>query len=257
MARWTPRYPIEALILAETLLADLTPRYPVALRALVDLQPGLSGRPVGTGDPGGGSGFTVTSVVERTALAPAPERAHLDRVLAAPALLTIRAGDVVEAMGARVERPPLFATAGQQLAWARWVIRLAIALHQHGWRIPHDHANPQHDRTNRLLADVSDLDAIVRAALDEPRPSGQRRVELATDLTESWCRSCLRIGQREPRSDRYAGDGLCRWCGDFHAAQGWLPTLDLLDARHAGRRITEAMIAAERPREKKRRRVKR
>ena len=53
-----------------------------------------------------------------------------------------------------------------------------------------------------------------------------------------WCTSCLRIHQCAPR---YRGD-LCRWCYDFHTAQGKQPSIELLDAHHRGTRITERMV---------------
>lgn len=58
---------------------------------------------------------------------------------------------------------------------------------------------------------------------------------------DDWCRSCHRDNQHcEPVSDRY--HGLCRWCGDYKGAEGGLPPLPILRARHRGERITQAMV---------------
>lgn len=59
--------------------------------------------------------------------------------------------------------------------------------------------------------------------------------------SQGWCISCTRLHKCEPvRSD---ASGLCRWCGDYRAANGDLPPLAILDAHHTGRRITTAMVA--------------
>lgn len=74
-----------------------------------------------------------------------------------------------------------------------------------------------------------------------PRHAG--RITVAVD--EGWCASCVRDGGHlEPVwLGRYAR--FCRWCGEFHAAEGIEPPLPLLKARHQGRRITTAMVVAE------------
>lgn len=247
VSRWTPRDPVEALILCDTLLAEITPRFASAVDRLADLQPGLSGRPAGSGEPGGGSGFSVTSVVERTAETSPAERRRLERLQAFPGLLVVSVSKVMERMGARPPELGRSPSHGQQLSWVAWSCRLCIDLHRA------TKMSAPRQRVARLFEQVCNLHDLVIAATAAPsEPKQPRAAELANDPTEMWCRSCLRVGQREPRSDRY--DGLCRWCGDFEGAQGFSPTLNLLDFHHDGKRITEAMIAAERPRKKRKRR---
>lgn len=72
----------------------------------------------------------------------------------------------------------------------------------------------------------------------EPKAGVQREL-LATDLTGQWCRSCLRVGVRDPR-DRTSE--FCRWCRKFDQLEGFLPPVDLLQVRADGQRITEAMV---------------
>lgn len=240
-AKWTPRDGVEALIVCDTLLAELTPRFGRARAGLLELQSGLSGRPAGSGDPpGGGSGFSSTSVVERTATVErkTPERWRLDRLDELPPLLVVDMVPIIRSCDGRLSPLPPSPTAGQRLAWVSWATRLCVELHQLSGTQPR--------KVLRFHGHVDELHALVLSATADPQtPTVERAVQLATDLTDMWCRSCLRIGQRAGRSDRYA-DGLCRWCGDFTGAQGFLPTLDLLDAYHAGKRITETMVAAAR-----------
>lgn len=69
-----------------------------------------------------------------------------------------------------------------------------------------------------------------------PAPVIQRPDEL-------WCTSCQRDrGYCEPRGD---GRGeLCRWCHDFRGVHDVLPPVELLELRHAGRRIYDRDITA-------------
>lgn len=235
---WTPRSPQEALVYCDTLLAELTPKYRHALERLAELLPGHSGRPVGSGEPGGGSGFTATSVVERAATN-SPERNRLDRAQALPALLVDQAEHIAGQTFA-----PKNPTDHQRLALAAWIVRRLAQR-------PHLPAGP----VRRLHADICELHDIVMTATRDPaNVTPIRSPALASDLTGQWCTSCLRIGAREPRSDRYTTDALCRWCGDFQATQGWLPTPPLVEAHCDRRKITEAMVNAERPRKRKGRR---
>lgn len=248
--RWTPRDPVEALILCDTLLAELTPRYARALDHLQQMQPGHSGRPAGSGDPGGGSGFTSTSVVERTvARVSQTERRRLARLESFPPALVVTAKSIVTAMGARLVQLGPRPTPGQQLTWVAWATRVCVDLHHSaGTKIPRRPSLELH-------AAVCDLHDLVIAETSPATVHEKRSAELATDQTEMWCRSCLRVGRRATRSDRYPEEGLCRWCGDFKGAEGFLPTLNLIDAHHDARRITQAMVEAERPKtEKKKRR---
>lgn len=67
--------------------------------------------------------------------------------------------------------------------------------------------------------------------------------ELDLDEQSEWCESCLRLERCELR---WRGR-LCRWCGDFLAAEGRRPSVDLLDAHHSGKRITQKMIEQDHP----------
>jgi hypothetical protein len=255
------------LVQCDTLLAEIVPRYTRALLVLEGMLPGLSGAPAGGGSPGGGKGGRMmmviapdadevaeggpcpvsvpTSVVERAALAGgAPERRRFDRLSVLPfeidEVVRVAADWTVYGL------PTVSASASgvQRLAWARVALRTAVTVR----------ARVGERRAVRIHGMVCELHDLVESATADPSKPARRVVELAADPTERWCTSCLRTGAREPRVDRYATDGLCRWCGDFLAGQGWLPTLALLDARQSGRRITEAMVLAERPKVKRKRR---
>lgn len=250
--RWTPRDPPEALILCDTLLAEITPRFARAVDRLTEMQLGHSGRPAGTGEPGGGSGFSSTSVVERVVSAvSATERRRLEGLLGFPAELVALTGKVVEGMGGRLLHTPIGASPGQRLVWVSWAVRICIELHQHGVKIPRRPTIALHDRVCSLH------DLVVVETTPAKAKESARSIELAADRTETYCTSHLRIGVREPRSDRYSTDGLCRWCGGFLGEQGWLPTLDILEAHEDGRpKVVSALVAAEQRARRKRRRRK-
>lgn len=64
-----------------------------------------------------------------------------------------------------------------------------------------------------------------------------------------WCVSCWRDhGYHEPVAMRPNGERRyrdhCLWCGEFLAANGVVPTIDLLEARHRGERISKTMVEA-------------
>ena len=237
---WLPRTTGEKLIRIDTVLAGVVPVFSSTRERIADLLPGHSGRPAGTGEPPGGSGGGGATVVERTVLgadlrpedpddAPcrlpsSPERAALDQI----DRLAVRVVEKAEALmrgAAPMRHLPGPADTGtvRRLVWARWAIR---QLEHSGCRLPDRHVDQLwHDVG--LLADLC-------TTWGEPRTISERDAELAVDDTEQWCRSHLRIGARERRSERYTSDGLCRWCGDFAAEQGWLPTLDIVDAHNVG-----------------------
>ena len=222
MTAWLPRTTREKLILIDTVLADIVPRYTATRTRITDTMPGHSGRPAGNGDPGGGTSSSTTTVVERTALAtPSPERhalAELDRLTES---IVVRVGGIVGMAGLRL-LPPAPGNV-RRLVWARWAVRV---LEQTDPRIPNRHIDA-------LWHDVDALDGICNQ-WGPPRRITQRRTDLANDDTDTWCRSHLRIGSREPRSPHYTNDGLCNTCGRFLGEQGWLPTLDILDALTSG-----------------------
>lgn len=247
--RWTPRDPVEALILCGTLLGEVMPRFASAREHLFELQPGHSGRSAGSGEPGGGSGFSATSVVERTvARGSQTERRRLARLEAFPPVLVELARAIVDRMGARLPELGPRPTHGQRLAWVAWSTRVCVDLNRSaGVKVPRRLALELH-------SNICDLHDLVVAETSPATVREQRSAELASDQTEMWCRSCLRVGQRAGRSERYPTDGLCKWCGDFQATNGFLPTLTLIDAHHEGRKITQQMVDAERPKPEKRKR---
>lgn len=249
---WRPRTPHEALIHVDTTLARVTVGYRSARERIADTIPGHSGRPAGTGEPGGGTGGFGDTVVERCAARSSVgsltmQRMELlaDRIVERTEQLAAETGILAATHG------PLDNGAVRRLTWARWAVRLLVELqHRTGrYSIADRYVRPLHD-------DVAELAAIVdtwRAPRDAP---DQRTVELAVDDTERWCTSCLRVGSREPRSERYTSLGVCRWCGDFNAEQGFMPSLEILDARRDGRRVTTKMVSDAKP-GKKRRKAKR
>lgn len=229
----------------------------------VDAALGPVGRPVGTGDPGGGRGGSVGSSVERALLGPdesgeddevewrprrrsAEERAA-DALVRLPALMVddvlriaARSGD--ELLG-RV-RPKAGSAGWRQVVWVRAGVRHLLAIG----------ASPPVDHVERLSGRARELAGLVRAWAPVCEPDGkQRRLsgELAADPTERWCRSCLRLGAKNERSQRYRA-GVCRRCGDFHAAAGVWPNLEVLEAITSGEPVTEQMMQRARKRKKRR-----
>jgi hypothetical protein len=93
---------------------------------------------------------------------------------------------------------------------------------------------------------LGDLINALRPDRDRPKPE--------KTSVEDWCTSCLRIGKVEPR---YRGD-LCRW--DYDLCRAYVltqPPIELVKARHEGKRITQQTVdealARVRPRRKKKR----
>jgi hypothetical protein len=107
-----------------------------------------------------------------------------------------------------------------------------------------DPARVDLDRVHRLIAQ---LHVVAPELYSLSREWGFDPLQAELDLTGDtgdWCTSCLRIEKCNPRDpSRYAH--YCRWCGDFFAAQGRHPSLDLLLAHHESRRITQRMIDAD------------
>lgn len=260
--RWLPRTPLEVLIKVDAMLADVVPRFGGARERVAELLPGHSGRPAGNGEPGGGSGGGHgDTVVERLVLSEANRRspaaaalADLDRLVERIVGHAVDLAAVAVAGGAPIPRlGPLDNGAVRPLVWVRWLIRGVAESGRRGLIRP----RLRDTDVGSLYNDAARLAAAVDAWA-EPRQADVRRTdELAADDTERWCRSCLRIGWRSERAARYQLLGLCRWCGDFHAEQGFLPSLELLDAHRSGKMITTAMVAASRPTSKSPKRKKR
>lgn len=233
---------------------------------------GPVGRPVGTGDPGGGRGGGSGSAVERALLGPdvpggdpdvdevewRPPRVSAETrdAMSLARLPGLMVGDVLwladrvgDGLLAEV-RPVRGAPGWRKVVWVRAGVRHLL---QSG-------ASPQVDDVEQLSRRARELVGLVdawappTAAAVVERPS-RLTGELATDPTELWCRSCLRLGAKNERSSRYAAAGVCRRCGDFHAVAGLWPNLEVLEAITSGRPVTEVMLQrARKGRRKKRRR---
>lgn len=86
-------------------------------------------------------------------------------------------------------------------------------------------------------------------------------------IDPDWCSSCQRDGgycepigrlpDGTPRRRGKLGGWLCRWCEGFLAAHGVEPPLEILRMRHAGKRITQADIAAALPKNGRKRTARR
>lgn len=103
---------------------------------------------------------------------------------------------------------------------------------------------------DRLLALVASIGMSAHEAYSLSRTWGfdrqQGRLDIEDAVADGWCECHQRVGLSEPIDpSRYARS--CRWCGDFHSAEGRWPSADLLLARHEGKRITRSMIEADHP----------
>lgn len=105
-----------------------------------------------------------------------------------------------------------------------------------------------HDHYVDLLAKYNaiggELDRLTRQAVPKPvTTSATDSVDLAAD---GWCVSCHTDNRfcepiTEDRGVRVY-ENLCRWCGTFRRTEGVLPPLELLRARHEGRKVTTLMV---------------
>lgn len=228
---WLPRTNQEKLIKIDGLLAGIVVGFGVAVDRAADLLPGHSGRPAGNGEPGGGSGGFGDTVVERQVIAadgglrarPAEARA-LDDLVRLAERVVVLAVELARIVG-RPHQGPLDNGPLRRLVWARWALRSieGTSTKNPGVMLP----GRIIDRLWRDVVALSDLVEVYGPPREAPV---KRSDELAVDLTEQLCTSHLRIGQRAPRDKRYTGIGLCRWCGDYLAAHGFVPTLEIVDA---------------------------
>lgn len=223
---WIPRTSREGLIQTDTILAGIVPTITATRERIAELTPGHSGRPAGNGEPGGGKGASGPSVVERTAGKVSVERRDLDELDRLTSSVVERACLLANNAGYRIPEPQ--GSPARRLALTRWAIRLLIDAG----------ANPPSKWCERLHQDTIRLADIIDHW--NPHQPTTRSPALAQDDTEQWCRSHLRIGNRTPRDSRYPKHGLCRWCGDFNGEQGFLPTLDILDAHETGSSLAVA-----------------
>jgi hypothetical protein len=249
--RVNPGSPIGALVEVDDWLAVIVPNYEKARGALVDLQPGTSGRPTGTGEPAGGSSvFTHSgprasaSVVERTIEHQSIERAALVELAAAPVSVYLATRRVVPTCPSPA--------AGRELVWSRWAVRQVLATDRAGScpRLDRDAVNTLHQATHRL----HDLVQLWAAPPRKPTKDEQRvAAELTVDSADDGCSSHRRINEWVTRSDRYPTLRLCRQCGDFYSANGFLPSGEILEHWREGRRVRMDMVDRARPVKKKRR----
>lgn len=217
---WIPRTSREGLIQTDTILASIVPTIADTRERIAELIPGHSGRPTGTGEPGGGTGASDDTIVERVAFKSSTERSDLDELERLTKAIVERTNLIANHHGYKLPEPQ--GTPARQLTWTRWTLRLLIDAY----------AQPSSKWCERLHQDTIRLADIVDHW--NPHQPTTRSPGLAQDDTQQWCRSHLRIGNRTPRDSRYPKHGLCRWCGDFQAEQGFLPTLDILDAHETG-----------------------
>lgn len=73
----------------------------------------------------------------------------------------------------------------------------------------------------------------------EPVVSKDRAELLAVDLTDQWCTSHLRVGDKRNR-DR--GE-LCQWCRKFRDVEGFVPPVELVRIHVDDRRVYDHQIA--------------
>lgn len=116
-----------------------------------------------------------------------------------------------------------------------------------------DRAGQAHDELSDAALKLWSETRTLLLLLDNWPPT--RKLTDTTASADQWCAWHLStIGTCEPR---YSGDQ-CRWCYDFRRQHDMMPTREILEARHAGRRITATMIAdvkrAQKARRQKRRR---
>lgn len=208
---------------------------------------GLPASTPGNGSPGGGKGggrtltidmeLVPVSTVEASALAGERDLASMaltELVHNISASAVVAAAVVEQFTGQRPIMPTSFVQPMPLLVHAYRCARLLVGLDvperwspAGGW-----------SRWDRPVKRVWQLTQAWGWIPSEPSPSMQRDL-LATDLTGQWCRSCLRAGAREPR-DRAAE--LCTWCRKFEQLEGFVPPLEIVQARADNQRITEAMV---------------
>lgn len=236
------------LVEIEALLDQSAQRVGRAVRNMKELA--VSGLPTstpGNGSPGGGKGggrsLTIdtervpVSSVEASALAGEPDEASKRLVeLGERAHLAAWSGSVI-VENFTFERPVFPSLNSSALHFVVYSFRCARLLVQldvpERWRPPRGWSSWKKpvERVWQLTQSWGWVPA-------EPTASAQREL-LATDLTGQWCRSCLRVGAREPR---HRNNERCSWCQNFFAVEGFDPPLELAQAHTDSERITEAMV---------------
>ncbi len=227
--------PERQLVIIEHQTLDITHHLGRALHNThQSMQDGYPTRSPGDGNPGGGS-ITATSRPPRHALLthPDPARTANDdiRTLAQESAETA-------AMKLLLGGHPgaLQPTHNNPIAQAVYAHRAARLIHA---TTPPD----QLPLFDHWLTTVNHLHrTILRWAWTTHTPTPTNE-QLATDLTDMWCRRHLAHGLKK---DRYRGD-LCQWCYRHHAKHGEHPTEPMIEAHEAGnwRRLAGLINARE------------
>jgi hypothetical protein len=79
----------------------------------------------------------------------------------------------------------------------------------------------------------------------------QQRADVEPTPGEDWCLACWKDAKYHSPvalhpDGRRRFKGLCRWCGEFKAANGFEPPTWLLHEKHRGQSVTEGMVAVAR-----------
>lgn len=202
------------------------------------MQDGYPTRSPGDGNPGGGS-ITATSQPPRHALLTRPDPARIanDDIHD----YTTRCANHADHATLTILQHPIITCAPHPINQAVHTHRIARLAGL---------VNPTRlHPLDTWLTDTNHLHrTILRWAWTTHTPT-RTSEQLATDLTDMWCRRCLTAGIRQPR---HRGD-LCRFCYDWQRTWRQLPPHHILTAHADGRRITTDMTPAGQRRRKKRR----
>jgi hypothetical protein len=228
-----------------SLLADSVQRVGLAQRYLSSIaKDGLPGTTPGHGSIGGGGAqqgwvvegeFVPATTVEACAERPDLPTYQLGRLEYLTARLAERASSYM--LLVTLQRPTDPYPGPMQRTVHAY--RCAHLICEGPWDVP---TLPELRDWNRDAESLRNLCRTWAIRPDRPTTPQPDKSQLATDLTEMWCTSCLRVGVRTPRHRRE----LCRWCEQFNASEGFVPPVELCNARANGHRITEAMVAPHR-----------
>lgn len=231
--------PQRQLVIIEHQTLDITHHLGRALHNThQSMQDGYPTRSPGDGNPGGGS-ITATSRPPRHALLTRPDPARIanDDIHD----YTTRSTNHANHATLTILQHPIFPCAPHPINQAVHTHRIARLL----GLIDPTRLHP----LDTWLTDTNHLHrTILRWAWTTHTPA-RTSEQLATDLTDMWCRRCLTAGIRQPR---HRGD-LCRFCYDWQRTWRQLPPHHILTAHADGRRITTDMTPAGQRRRKKRR----
>jgi len=224
----------------EALLHDTMQHAGQAQRNLEALTPGHPTTSPGNGGPGGGG--SGDSIVHRLVESRAFDRDHIIRKLAdlqrAGGLATVLGGQLVLAL---TRQQPVWPRASFNIVpYVAYAYRCVIVAKDH---LEHDpdwagRYTPRRQMTEACV-DLWTITTAWSSPATQRMESPATAELLAVDLTEMYCRSCLRIGWHQAR---HRGE-LCRWCYNFHITEGFMPPRRLIIMHNEQRRITEKDIA--------------